>query len=237
MKNKRNNSIADHLIFWTVTYWLHIVLCVCILFLRRIGYVNFLHRERASLGKGPLLIVANHPSLWEPWLMPGLFFPRSVLHPYRHIPWCTPDPHTYDRWYLFFLRPRSIPIPRDDKRGSVHAFHRMVDILQGGERIVLFPEGGRTNRGDTFRTAPNNARIREPKHGMAQMVLRTHATVLPIWVAGAERVLPVGALFPRFWHRTTMVVGKPIVWQPDDSDEKIHEQVIQTLLALSCEVI
>ncbi|TAN58588.1 hypothetical protein EPN15_00585, partial [Patescibacteria group bacterium] len=59
-----------------------------------------------------LLIISNHPSLWEAGIFPFLLFPRYLLNQ-RAIPFSTPDKENfYDKWWFALFRPVCVPVPR-----------------------------------------------------------------------------------------------------------------------------
>ncbi|MGF1597858.1 MAG: lysophospholipid acyltransferase family protein [Acidimicrobiales bacterium] len=91
----------------------------------------------------------------------------------------------------------AIPVRRGEADREALAAART--LLDAGEAMIVFPEGGRRS-GD---------RIDELYDGAAWLAARTGARVVPIGVAGTERALPMGA---RFVHRSHVgiVVGEPM---------------------------
>ena len=86
-------------------------------------------------------------------------------------------------------------------RGSAdrEALKRCVEVLQGGEPLVLFPEGERKS-GDI---------VQPLFDGAAYVASRANVPMLPVGIAGSEAVMPKGSKFvyPRKVH---VVIGKPI---------------------------
>lgn len=91
----------------------------------------------------------------------------------------------------------AIPVKRG--RADRDALQAAKALLDRGETMVVFPEGGRQS-GD---------RVGELFDGAAWLAARTGAPVVPIGVAGTDRVLPTGARFPRP-ARVAIVVGEPL---------------------------
>jgi 1-acyl-sn-glycerol-3-phosphate acyltransferase len=86
-------------------------------------------------------------------------------------------------------------------RGSAdrEALKRCVEVLEGGEPLVLFPEGER-------KAGP----IVQPLFdGAVYVAARAGAPILPVGIGGSEGVMPKGAKFvhPKKIH---VVIGKPI---------------------------
>jgi len=79
------------------------------------------------------------------------------------------------------------------------ALNRCVTVLQGGEPLVLYPEGER-------KSGP----VVQPLFdGAVYIALRAGVPIVPVGIGGSERVMPKGArfIFPRKVH---VIVGEPI---------------------------
>jgi 1-acyl-sn-glycerol-3-phosphate acyltransferase len=74
-----------------------------------------------------------------------------------------------------------------------------VSVLEGGEPLVLFPEG-------TRRSGPV---VEDVFDGAAYVALRTGAPIVPVGIGGSERAMPKGAKFLRP-VKLHMVVGEPL---------------------------
>jgi 1-acyl-sn-glycerol-3-phosphate acyltransferase len=99
------------------------------------------------------------------------------------------------RWFLSALG--GFPV----SRGTVdkEALARCLEVLKGGEPLVLFPEGER-------KSGP----IVEPLFdGAAFLAARVHVPIVPVGIGGSERVMPKGSsmIYPRKVH---VIVGEPI---------------------------
>lgn len=74
-----------------------------------------------------------------------------------------------------------------------------VDRLKRGHCVVMYPEGGRSLSG----------RLQVPMPGIGMIVALSGTKVIPAFVAGVEKVLPVGARLIRI-HPVTVFIGEPI---------------------------
>jgi 1-acyl-sn-glycerol-3-phosphate acyltransferase len=86
-------------------------------------------------------------------------------------------------------------------RGSAdrEALKRCIEVLEGGEPLVLFPEGER-------KSGP----VVQPLFdGAAYVAARAGVPILPVGIGGSEGVMPKGAkfIYPRKIH---VIVGPPI---------------------------
>jgi 1-acyl-sn-glycerol-3-phosphate acyltransferase len=79
------------------------------------------------------------------------------------------------------------------------ALERCQAVLEGGEPLVMFPEG-------TRRAGPEVVDI---KDGVAYVALRAQVPIVPIGIGGSERAMPRGSSFPHP-TRVNVVIGAPV---------------------------
>ncbi len=79
------------------------------------------------------------------------------------------------------------------------ALQRCQAVLDGGEALVMFPEG-------TRRSGPL---VEELKDGVGYLSLRAGVPVIPVGIGGSERAMPRGSSFPRP-RRVNVVIGPPV---------------------------
>jgi pantoate ligase / CMP/dCMP kinase len=97
-------------------------------------------------------------------------------------------------------------------RGSVDraSMNRCIEALQGGEPLVLFPEGAR-------KSGP----VVQPLFdGVSYIAIKADVPVLPVGIGGSEAVMPKGSWFPRR-RRVSVIVGQPI--PPPDPDRSVRK--------------
>ncbi|MEO7836953.1 MAG: lysophospholipid acyltransferase family protein [Acidimicrobiales bacterium] len=88
------------------------------------------------------------------------------------------------------------------RRGTTdrEALRKCLEVLERGEPLVVFPEGGR-------RSGP----VVEPlQEGAAYLSLRAGVPIVPVGIGGSERAMPKGARIMRP-TRVHIVVGEPIM--------------------------
>ncbi|MCA9023874.1 MAG: 1-acyl-sn-glycerol-3-phosphate acyltransferase [Planctomycetaceae bacterium] len=141
--------------------------------------------------QGGALLLVNHRSFLDP-LLAGLPIHRPVSYVARHnlffVPFLGP---LLNRTYV-------IPINRDAVGTST--LREIVRRLDHGFLVGLFPEGTRHSGPEPLGTL---------KPGFVSILRRANTPVIPIGIAGAERVLPRGTIFihPK---PIRVVFGKPI---------------------------
>jgi len=258
-------KLINEIRFLLVNYVFGPIVGVLFCLLEALGRIRFVHFERFPIWEGKLIIVSNHPSLFEPVLLPFMGFPwmnfpwvfssqwrriklslswfsrmqKEFALPKKLIPANVPDRQNffdYGFWRLF--QGINVPVDRNgrpqDRIGSISA---LKSILEGGGRVLIFPEGGRTfkaiQKGKL--SSAKGKEIGKLKHGAAWLAVNTGARVLPIWIEGTDKVLPNNRFpLPRLWHRITIKIGKPFLVSGSEREEATTE-IAQVLLALADE--
>jgi 1-acyl-sn-glycerol-3-phosphate acyltransferase len=152
---------------------------------------------------GPAIIAANHNSHVDTLLMLSIFPARSVgqVRPVAAADYFLTNP------VLSWFSQRMVgitPVSRTVERGADILGPAKAALAQGSI-LVLFPEG---TRGATDDLAPLKA-------GVARLVeAYPSAPVIPVWIQGAGRVLPKGALIPVPMN-CCVLVGEPLAWAGD----------------------
>jgi 1-acyl-sn-glycerol-3-phosphate acyltransferase len=148
---------------------------------------------------GPLLMLANHESYLDPMLI-GTCSPRHVTYLARHTLF-------RGAFGKLLTSLRSVPIDQDGvgRAGLV----TIINELQRGRAVLVFPEGTRTHDGT----------MQPLKPGIALLINRTKAPVLPVGVAGTYDAWPLWRKLPHLAplglagsgrRGVSVVFGKPI---------------------------
>lgn len=213
MLKHRKKEKTSQFWFWPVIYPASVFVGLLFLLLCLLRRVKVVGKENLPSWDKGFILASNHPSLWEPILLVGLFFPKYFFHPIKTLPWSTPDKGNYwDKWYWAIFRARFVPVPRGNGRGEFFSLNKIIQVLRSGGKIIFFPEGGRTGRsnGEAPICLSNKKMIRPLKKGIGRIMTGTGCFVVPVWVDGTDRVLPIGSWFPRLWRPVVIRIGKPI---------------------------
>jgi 1-acyl-sn-glycerol-3-phosphate acyltransferase len=136
---------------------------------------------------GPLLIVANHLSFYDPMLL-GLVLPRRV--------WFFTKAEIF-RWPIVGGACKitgQIPVRRGESDRI--ALEKALAYLEEGKALMFFPEG----------TVARQEKMIPARAGAAMLAARSGATILPIAHVGTRRVLrSLRHLYPR----VTITIGEP----------------------------
>jgi 1-acyl-sn-glycerol-3-phosphate acyltransferase len=126
------------------------------------------HGERVP-ASGPVILVANHESMIDPWIL-ALATRRPVRYMAKAELFEYPVLRTIMRAFGTF------PVERGT--GDHAALGRAATLLEEGEILGIFPQGT---------SLPHRNR---PWHrGAARIALATGATVVPVCIVGSERAL------------------------------------------------
>lgn len=144
--------------------------------------------------EGAVIIAANHASNFDPVVLGSWLIPKAG----RRFQWL--GKKELFAWPVVgFLARHGGVHPVDRSRADVEAYRLAKRILDEGHVLFVFPEGTRS---------PDGA-LHEARDGVASLALRTGAPIVPVGIAGSDRVWPRGRLLPRPGGRVTVRVGSP----------------------------
>jgi 1-acyl-sn-glycerol-3-phosphate acyltransferase len=154
---------------------------------------------------GALLVVANHLSWYDPFLL-GAIFPRRL--------WFYTKAEIFTWPLVGWLARETGQIPV--RRGAADrvALEQALTYLREGKALVIFPEG----------TVERQEHMIAAHSGVALLAVRSGATVLPVAHSGTRRVLRSLS-----WRRprVTVCIGTPYVPSlPEGTTRKAGLQLI-----------
>lgn len=144
---------------------------------------------------GSVIVVSNHQSFLDPPLA-GIIYTKPVHFLARK---------TLFRSFGAWLFPRMNVIPVDQERPDMTSLKTIIKLVRAKNRVVIFPEGARTEDGC----------LQDAAAGTGLIVAKTKAVVQPIRIFGAYDALPRGAGKLTFCP-ITIVVGDPIEFSAED---------------------
>jgi 1-acyl-sn-glycerol-3-phosphate acyltransferase len=183
---------------WSIRFWYGVGYGFFSLFLLFFYSFRFFGQHRVPAA-GPILIVANHESFWDPPLV-GVAVRRRVAFMARKT--------LFNSKLLAWFMTRVGAFAVDQEGTGLEGIRTALRRLEEGDPVVIFPEGSRTRDG----------RLKPFMPGVALLVRKARVPVLPVGLAGAYDAWPIHARKPRFaplWGpprrgAIAAVVGQPI---------------------------
>ena len=142
--------------------------------------------------EGPLIIVANHASNLDAPVIGAWLIPRLG----RRIHWLGKK-ELFDWPVIGWVATQGGVHPVERGAADVEAFRLAQRILDEGQILFVFPEGTRSR----------NGALQAGHDGVALLALRSGAPVLPVGIAGSDRVWPRGQRLPHPGGKVTIHVG------------------------------
>lgn len=148
--------------------------------------------------RGPVLFIANHQSFLDP--------PAIGVAVNRHISYLARK--TLFKQPLFGALLRALnSVPIDQEGVGKEGIRAILERLEAGDGVLVFPEGERCWDGDMSRLKP----------GIALLLKRVQVPIVPIGIAGAFDAWPRTDKLPKFapllaagaGHPLTVSIGPP----------------------------
>lgn len=173
---------------------------------RLLWRARVLHRERLP-ADGPYILAPSHRSNLDTPFM-GLVTRRRVRFMGKAELWSKP-------WSARFLTALG-GFPVDRGAADRTALRIAADVIEGGEPLVVFPEG-------TRRRGPL---IEDLHDGVAYVAARCRVPIVPVGIGGSEEILARGRKLPRL-KRVVLVVGEPL--HPPAGDGPVRRGAVTAL--------
>ncbi len=188
-----------------------IIRWVVTLFFKIYGRWEVIGREHVP-SSGSVILVSNHISYLDPPLM-GCALPRIGEFMAKADLW--------NNRFLAFVMPLLNVFPVNPGKADLSSLRKALKVLESGMVLGLFPEGTRSKTGQLL----------PGEKGIAFLVKKSGAPILPMAIIGANKMLPPGA---KRLYKTKLKVafGEPIFFTPDSSREEIVTGVMRAIAKL-----
>lgn len=165
--------------------------------LARLALRPSVHGAQFVPSSGPVILASNHQSFVDSVVIP-LVLPRRVTFLAKAEYF---EGTGLSGWLCrrYFLAMGHVPVQRGQGRAVWGAVRVAQGVLARGGALAIYPEGTRSLDGRLYRG----------RLGVARLTLLTGAPVVPVALAGTERVQPVGSRVPRP-HPVTVRFGAPL---------------------------
>lgn len=146
---------------------------------------------------GGVILASNHLSMVDSVFLPIcierelVFLAKSEYFTGKGIKgWAT-------KWFM--KGTGMLPIDRSGGKASEASLNTGLRVLAEGRVLGIYPEGTRSPDGKLYRG----------RTGIARMVLESGVTVVPVAMIDTEKVMPIGARWPKL-RRPGIIIGKPL---------------------------
>ncbi len=169
--------------------------------------------------EGPVLVASNHQSYLDPPLISCLY-QTEMFYLARKTLFTGITRWLYTRWNA---------IPVDQNRPDMASLKTIIRKLKDGHRVLVFPEGARTQDGQLGEAAP----------GIGLIAVKSGVVIQPVRISGAREALPRGSFRIRF-ARISVAVGPPIRLTPEELNtpngkenyDRIAKRIMAAIAAL-----
>ena len=162
---------------------------------------------------GAAILAANHVSFYDPPLL-AVSTPCEVHFLARKSLFDIP---------LFGRLIRKLNAhPVSGKAQDVMIFKSIIRLMKEGKKVIIFPEGKRSADGS----------LQPIKPGIALLLSKTDAALIPVYLHGTFSVWPKGKSLPKLFGKTACAFGKPMYFLPGTSQEEIAEKLEKEILSL-----
>ena len=120
---------------------------------------------RSSVPEGPCIICANHSNYIDPFLLIYAFGPRRFLHTMS-------KKENIEKPFVGWIYRMCGGFPVERGGIDMNAVRTTMSLLKKGCKVVIFPEGTRTEKDD-----PNAG-----KHGAVRFASKLHVPILPVFI-------------------------------------------------------
>jgi 1-acyl-sn-glycerol-3-phosphate acyltransferase len=125
-------------------------------------------------------------------------------------------------WILRWILPRvAVVVDVNYPRKAVQGLLEVLEEVEGKNRhVMIFPEGGRYVDGE----------LRDFFRGFVILAKKMDRPVVPVRIFGVNKVYPPHTFLLRNYP-IKVVVGKPMRYQKDDTDETFKDRVVEWFVA------
>jgi len=159
--------------------------------------------------EGGFIMAANHASYLDPPVI-GAVSPRRVRFMAREGLFKIP-------LFRTFIKVFSFPVRRDRPHPST--IKEAVQRLQQGQLIVVFPEGSRSTDGSLL----------EAKRGLSVIAALSKTPVVPTFIKGTGKALPVGKKILRP-AKITVIFGTPLSREKQETEKQFQERLTRDII-------
>lgn len=192
---------SSNFVFWFVNAFYRLILKCSLLPIKYVGLEN--------IPKEPVIFAANHQSSFDIPLVGVLS--KGIPHAFLAKEELVTDSLVY--WFIVPMI--SILVDVTSPRAAMISLRKVISLINGYRRnIIIFPEGARYIDG----------KIHEFFGGFVILAKKMGRPVVPVCILGINKAYPPESFWVH-WCSITVIIGKPFIYQEDDTDESFKQRV------------
>jgi len=145
-------------------------------------YFKFRGDGFENITEGPCIIAPNHQSFLD-----GLFVASFIKRKTFKSTYFYAKSKHVSGWFLRFMASKNNVIVMDIDNDLRESIQKLAEVLKSGKKIILFPEGTRTQTGD----------LGEFKKTFAILSHELNVPIVPVAIDGAFKAFPRGSKIPK----------------------------------------
>ena len=197
-------SFEGNILFYIIIKSFSLIIFKLIFRLRIIGSENIPKT-------GPFVIVANHSSLLDGFVLVSSVKPKITFMSAAHL---------FKMPFVGNVLRGVGAIPVQGKGSDIKLIKEAMKVLQAGGVLGIFPEGRIVSKKDGF----------SAKAGAAYLAIKADVPIVPMAIKGADKALPLGAKFPKL-KKIEVKIGKPISYSKKVKlNKKILEDTVNSYM-------
>lgn len=160
--------------------------------------------------QGGFILASNHTSYLDPPVLaaacPRALAFLAIEHLFKNAVF---------GWFITALN----AFPLKSKSADLRALRWALGRLKDGKAVIIFPEGGRTADGE----------LTEPMKGIGFLATKADASIVPAFIDGSNRALPINSKFIRP-KKIKVYFGQPIKleqFNPQLKDSNLYQCIAQ----------
>jgi cytidylate kinase len=173
----------------------HMPFCYSLVIFLVLSFLKIFYRLKVfgveNFISGPAIIAANHASFLDP--------PVVAVSCPEEIHFLAKESLFEHRFFGSLIRKLNSH-PLTGKPGDIKVFRLIGQLLKEGKKVLLFPEGNRTETGHLGEILP----------GIAFLVQMNHVPIIPVYVYGTFSAWKRGRPLPKPFGKIRCVFGSPI---------------------------
>ncbi|MDO8886498.1 lysophospholipid acyltransferase family protein [Candidatus Oleimmundimicrobium sp.] len=170
------------------------------------------------LKEGPLIVVANHTSVLDGFVLVAAVGRRVTFFSSAHL-----FKRPVVGWFL--KRVGSLQV-NSERQVDIKSIKRALQLLANEKAMALFPEGKVSVDGT----------LKEGNFGAAFLAAKSGAFILPLAIKGAYEALPVGKKILSF-SKITVKIGKPFQLTDRKTDRESLNRATQQIMQKLAELL